>query len=265
MKKMFLPIAAVLVISAAGASASSQVQVFIDGELLNTQYAPVIENDTTLIPMRDIFEALGAKIQWIDDEKAVMAYDGTNILKLAIDSNVMILNSQQTELAVPAKLIDEKTYVPLRAVSEGLNAEVLWEEETRSVKINTPKNEHNISKNSIEEEISDEEGNVLINAHITYPQLENTDNSEGIAALNEHYENYAKKKITEIKNVYLPIAQQMKQEKEANSEKYTPVLIYFGYDTVYDKFNKLSFVELESRDMVELEVLCKNIIEIESR
>lgn len=63
-----------MAISAFGISASAKVQVFIDGKSLNNQYAPVIENDTTLIPMRDIFYAFGAGIE---SKKAVTAFNGS--------------------------------------------------------------------------------------------------------------------------------------------------------------------------------------------
>lgn len=243
MKKIFLITAVAAAVSAVSVSASSQVEIYINGEKLNTQYEPVIENDTTLVPMRDIFEALGAKIEWIESEKAVMAYDGVNVLKLTVGADTMLLNNNEVELNLPAKIINDKTYVPLRAVSESLNADVVWEEETRSVKIERSSSEHIISRLYREENIKDEDGNVIINAYVAYPKIDNTQNNEGISALNDYYEEYSQDMLSEIKDTYSEAAKEIRSAAEENGVEFSPVFMYFGYETAYDKYNKISFVE----------------------
>ena len=144
MKKI---IAAVLTLalslsSAAGlmAMAADDVTIQINGEELQIPQGdtkPFIENDRTLVPMRVIFEAFGATVDWDDATKTVTSYDVLSDVKLVltVGSNVMLKNGEKVELDVPAKIVGDRTVVPLRAVAEGMSADVKWDGDTRTVVI----------------------------------------------------------------------------------------------------------------------------------
>ena len=103
------------------------IRVIVDGEQLSFDQPPVIENSRTLIPMRAIFEAIGAEIEWLPKEETVVARKDGTVIKISIGSNAMYVNDELTVLEVPAKIISSRTMVPLRAVSEALGAEVGWD------------------------------------------------------------------------------------------------------------------------------------------
>lgn len=117
------------------ALAADDISVYVDGELLSFDVPPVIENDRTLVPMRAIFEALGANVEWDGETETVTAVRGADTLKITIGSNNLYKNDTVVELDVPAKITDGRTLVPVRAISESFSANVEWDSETRSVKI----------------------------------------------------------------------------------------------------------------------------------
>ncbi len=116
---------------------SDEIKVYVNGQQVIFDQKPVIENDRTLVPMRAIFEALGADVKWNNDTRSVIAEaaDGTRIT-LVIDSKDMLRNNTDIiELDVPAKIIGSRTMIPLRAVSEALNCNVEWDGDNRVVTI----------------------------------------------------------------------------------------------------------------------------------
>lgn len=127
-----------------------EIKVLLNGKTLNfDDQSPVIENDRTLVPMRAIFEALGAKIQWLDNEETIIGEkDGVKVA-LKIGSKVVKVNDKDVELDVPAKLVNDRTMVPLRFVGESLGAKVQWMEATQTITIDTQNATPTIAPNVI--------------------------------------------------------------------------------------------------------------------
>lgn len=124
----------------AAAIAAGTVSVYVNGQKLDFDVNPIIENDRTLVPMRYIFEALGAQVEW---DPAVNTATGTkneNTIQITINSNILIKNGLAVTLDAPARLIDGRTLVPVRAVSEGLGANVDWDAQENRVLISLQDN-----------------------------------------------------------------------------------------------------------------------------
>ena len=112
-------------------------KVFINGEKLTVDVYPKIENERTLVPLRGVFEALGAEVQWDDSTKTVTVIKDSITVTLQIGSNILYKNSIPVEIDVPAKIENNRTLVPLRAVSEALECNVQWDGNNRIVSIST--------------------------------------------------------------------------------------------------------------------------------
>ncbi len=142
MKKIIaLVISAVTVLSSVSAfSASREPSVYLNGEKMTFDVNPFIEQDRTLVPMRAIFEAVGADVQWDDETKTVVAAreknGETTFIALQIDSTAFI-NNQPAAIDVPAKLVNDRTFVPLRFVIESLGEKVEWDHDNYAVRITT--------------------------------------------------------------------------------------------------------------------------------
>jgi len=99
--------------------------------------APFIKPETgrAMVPLRFVSEQLGAKVDWLKETRQVrITYNETTIL-LTIGSNVVIVNGQPVEIDSPAEIVNGRTYVPLRFVSEALGATAAWDETTGKITI----------------------------------------------------------------------------------------------------------------------------------
>ena len=108
-------------------------EALVFGETVENDVAPKIVNDRTMLPIRFIAEALGAKVDWIESSQTVkVTTDGIEIV-LVIGENYATVNGKKVELDSPAFIENDRTYLPLRFVSENLGAKVEWLEETQQV------------------------------------------------------------------------------------------------------------------------------------
>lgn len=121
------------------AEGERQITVFVDEKKIDFDVNPVIENDRVLVPARFIFEALGAKVSWDDDTKTATAVKGKITVKVPIDKMYthILKNNETIILDVPPRIDNGRILVPLRAVSEGMEAAVEWVDETSQVIITT--------------------------------------------------------------------------------------------------------------------------------
>ncbi|MDO4281818.1 MAG: copper amine oxidase N-terminal domain-containing protein, partial [Peptococcaceae bacterium] len=111
------------------------IAVIVDGQTLDLDQAPIIQNDRTLVPMRAIFEALGASVQWNGADRTITSTKGDTTITLAIGSNTMRVNDQTITLDAPAQITASRTLVPIRAIGEALGADVQWNGTDRSVTV----------------------------------------------------------------------------------------------------------------------------------
>ncbi|MDO4481709.1 MAG: copper amine oxidase N-terminal domain-containing protein [Bacillota bacterium] len=116
-------------------AADEQVEysVMFNGQKLVFDQDPVNVNDRVLVPMRGIFEAYGAEVDWDPDSRVVIAVSGDTEIELAIDSKISYINGKKHILDSPAIIVGDRTMVPVRFVSEALDAKVDWDEDTYTV------------------------------------------------------------------------------------------------------------------------------------
>ncbi len=96
---------------------------------------PVIVNNRTLVPIREVFEGLGAVVKWNGNDKTVYISNSSTTVILQIDSNIMIVNNVNVILDSSPTIINGKTMLPLRAVSEAFGLDVTWDNQTRIINI----------------------------------------------------------------------------------------------------------------------------------
>lgn len=124
-----------LVTNSVQAVDDATIMVYLNGEKLSFDQPPVIINGRTLVPLRAIFEALGAKVMWDDATKTVTATRGYTIVSLEIGKNYITIDGMAKELDVPAQIINSRTMVPVRAISEAFGCQVGWDAGTQTVLI----------------------------------------------------------------------------------------------------------------------------------
>lgn len=114
---------------------NDEIQVTIDGAPLIFDVPPQIVDDRTLVPMRAIFEALGAEVEWDSSTRTVTSEKDDTVVKMTIGSADMLVGTKTVKLDVPPQIIDDRTLVPVRAVAESFGADVDWNSSTRTVVI----------------------------------------------------------------------------------------------------------------------------------
>lgn len=109
------------------------IDVSVDDEYLYFDQEPFIDDGRVMVPLRTIFEALGASVNWDDATRTVTAKKGSVTVTLQIGSNTMYKNSTPITLDVPAEIQGGRIMVPARAVSEAFDCSVLWDNDNRTV------------------------------------------------------------------------------------------------------------------------------------
>lgn len=115
---------------------TSDARIFYNGEKIDFDVPPIVENDRTLIPLRGLFEKMGAEVSW--DGNTSTAAVVKNDTRLSFQKNYyrVYVNGVAKYMDVPTRLTGGRTMIPLRFLSEELGYEVNWNENTRTIDIN---------------------------------------------------------------------------------------------------------------------------------
>ena len=124
-----------LLSSVVSVNADSEITVNLNGAKITFDQPPIIQNGRTLVPMRKIFEAMDCEVEWSDEGVINIWKNGENIMFLRIGGYGMWTPSRTVELDVPPIIVNDRTLVPVRAITESMGAEVIWDGDTRTVDI----------------------------------------------------------------------------------------------------------------------------------
>lgn len=113
-----------------------KTEATVNGETVYNDVAPIIENSRTMLPARFVAEKLGATVAWNDAERKVTitGADGTKI-EIIVDSTTAYVNGTAHTLDSPAFIRNSRTYTPVRFICDNLGANILWDNDTRTVTI----------------------------------------------------------------------------------------------------------------------------------
>lgn len=112
------------------------VKLWVHGDYVSSDVYPIIENSRTLVPLRVIGENLGYDVQWNGTERVVVVKNQDRKLRLTIDSKRVAVFDGSAEktvtIDVAAKIVNDRTFVPLRAVAELFGEKVDWDGNART-------------------------------------------------------------------------------------------------------------------------------------
>ncbi|MDP2857301.1 MAG: copper amine oxidase N-terminal domain-containing protein [Bacillota bacterium] len=135
----FISVALGLILAVAALPAvpalAQTVRVVVDGQLMRFDQSPIVAGGRVLVPLRGVFEYLGATVLWNPATNVVTAQRGDTQVQLAIGSRQATVDGRVVFLDVPATIVGGRTLVPLRFVSEAMGAQVDWDNATRVVTI----------------------------------------------------------------------------------------------------------------------------------
>lgn len=111
---------------------TGEVNVYVNDTKIIFDTQPVYINNRTMVPIRGVFEALGATVEWDNDKKIVTVEKDIKI-QVQLDNTKAVVDGQTVTMDVPAVGLNGRILVPLRFISEALNAEVEWVNSTKTV------------------------------------------------------------------------------------------------------------------------------------
>lgn len=118
------------------ATAPKGINITVNGKAVQSEVAPFIENERTMVPVRFISEALGLHVDWDNATRTVVIGEGTDLVKLTIGGKEIVKADGSTvAIDAPAMIKSERTFVPLRAIAEISGARVSWDDATRTAVI----------------------------------------------------------------------------------------------------------------------------------
>ncbi|MBQ7568482.1 copper amine oxidase N-terminal domain-containing protein [bacterium] len=123
------------------------IGVIVNGHSLFPPQQPVMTGGRTLVPMRSIFEALGAEVKYDAPTKVITAKtpDNATTIVLALNSPDATVNGNAVKLEVPASSMHGSTMVPLRFIGEALGSKVAWNGVERIIRVAAPGYENTLS------------------------------------------------------------------------------------------------------------------------
>lgn len=114
---------------------TENIYVVLNNKILGFSTPPIIENGRTLVPMRFLFEQMGADVEWDQETQTATATMNNTAVAFSINDTSAEVNGTAATMDVPARLINDKTMVPLRFLSEEMGYTVTWDEATRTAVI----------------------------------------------------------------------------------------------------------------------------------
>ncbi len=126
MKTLLLKVLLLVVIVSILCSSVFAVDLYVDTNKIDTDTPPTVVNGRTLVPVRPIFEELGATVTWDDETKTAVGVRGRLEIEIQIGNSVAYVNGEPQELDVPAQIINNRTMVPARFIAEAMDCVVTW-------------------------------------------------------------------------------------------------------------------------------------------
>lgn len=138
MKRFLLLFIALLILTATiTAYADNDILLYIDNKKITCDVPPKIINSRTLVPVRALFDAFGAKVEWNANLRQVKI-TGVKEIILTIGSKAALVDGKRVNMDTYAQIIDSRTLVPVRFISETFGYEVTWNSKRRIVYIDSP-------------------------------------------------------------------------------------------------------------------------------
>ena len=129
-------------VAAAGVNAiQNQAGIFVNGEKVEFSNPPMLVSGRNLVPVRSIFEKLGAEVEWHPENSTVTVKNEQTDIVMRIGYTAATVNNRMVRMDVPPLILNNYTMIPLRFIAETLMAEVGWNPQNGDVSIVTGKNE----------------------------------------------------------------------------------------------------------------------------
>ena len=131
-KRVIIPI--IFSISGTICASAEAIEVTVNGQSVKNE--AIIVNDRTLVPVRDVFSDMGFTVEWDEITSTAVLTDSINEIVIPSNAASFTANGKEILPDVSQQIINNELYLPLRAVSEAVGANVSWRSGTVEIKYN---------------------------------------------------------------------------------------------------------------------------------
>ena len=132
-KKNLVILATTVLLCTSNVFANRNIKITLDGNEIKTDVAPFIKEDRTLVPIKFISEALNYDVKWNEAKRTVAIKSSDKNMLLTIDNKNINVNGQNKVIDVAPTIYNDRTYVPVRFISENFGIDVDWNDKTSTV------------------------------------------------------------------------------------------------------------------------------------
>jgi len=119
------------------------IKVYVNDSLISFDVQPFFYKGRTMVPVRGVFEAIGASVEW-DNYTKTVEISKDIIIKVQLDNPVAVVDEKRITMDVPAVGLNGRIFVPVRFISEALGADVDWDNNTKTVYVNKTSNSNDL-------------------------------------------------------------------------------------------------------------------------
>lgn len=234
LKNALLAVGIVLCLKPVGAFADD-IRIYLENERLNLSNEAFIEDGRILVPLRSLCENMGVDVCWREDTREVLLKRDFNDCICTIGKNEILVNNKTKTIDVAPRIVNNRTYVPLRAVQEAFGDKIKWNNDFKTVYITrTDKAYVNGDWNDIVDLVKkyDEKVNsneVIASVKVCVPQILNPNNMTAIDKINEYYKEAGSEQFNKFKDEILEARQEGLIQENWNRNG-----IAYGYELSYD-------------------------------
>lgn len=150
---------------------SNDIKIFVNNSEVKSEEKPVVIDGTTFVPVRSVVEAMGCEVVWDADQQVINFRSKTVIIAMQIGNNKISKimknkNEDDPEILdcpLPPRIIEGRTYIPLRDMAKAMNADVIWKPETKTIYITIVNGENSLGNSEV---VKSPENKIYINGEL---------------------------------------------------------------------------------------------------
>ncbi len=127
----------IFAVSTIVSSFAAGISIKINGKVIDSDVEPQIIEGRTMVPVRAIFEGVGAEVSWDASTKTITGTKDSVTVKMKIGEKTLSINDKNIEMDASPAIIEDRTYAPARYVAESFGFDVSWNGDLKEVSINS--------------------------------------------------------------------------------------------------------------------------------
>lgn len=137
---------------------AKDIKLVINGKEVEKteEYASFIQENRTFVPIRLISEKLGFKVEWNDETKDITVTNGDDKVVFNTQKDTYIdKDGKEVKMDVKPVVKNNRTFLPIRFISEALDIEITWAEDTRTVTVTQEEVKEDAKEEAKDEKVED--------------------------------------------------------------------------------------------------------------